>query len=142
MAKEYVPKVWENYKTPILDEDLNHIEKGLKEVTDGLNSEIQNRKSESNAFKNDLRSESNVREETDNSLAEMISSEATARVASVEKESEDRKNAIRAEAQERMNADTAINKKLDDHAADISKLKKYELNVDSEGYICLAYRSE
>ena len=72
MAKEYVPKVWENYKTPILDEDLNHIEKGLKEVTDGLNSEIQNRKSESNAFKNDLRSESNVREETDNSLAEMI----------------------------------------------------------------------
>lgn len=141
MAKEYVPKVWENYKTPILDEDLNHIEKGLKEVTDGLNSEIQNRKSESNAFKNDLRSESNVREETDNSLAEMISSEATARVASVEKESEDRKNAIRAEAQERMNADTAINKKLDDHASDISELKKYELNVDSEGYICIAYRS-
>lgn len=142
MAKEYVPKVWENYKTPILDEDLNHIEKGLKEVTDGLNSEIQNRKSESNAFKNDLRSESNVREETDNSLAEMISSEATARVASVEKESEDRKNEIRAEAQERMNADTAINKKLDDHAADISELKKYKLNVDSEGYICLAYKSE
>lgn len=142
MAKEYVPKVWENYKTPILDEDLNHIEKGLKEVTDGLNSEIQNRKSESNAFKNDLRSESNVREETDNSLAEMISSEATARVASVEKEAEDRKNAIRTEAQERMNADTAINKKLNEHASDISELKKYTLNVDSDGYICLAYKGE
>ena len=50
MAKEYIPKVWENYKTPILDEDLNHIENGLKEATDAIIDEQTARTNADNAI--------------------------------------------------------------------------------------------
>lgn len=38
MISKYKPKTWENYKTPILADDLNHMEKGIENATDAINS--------------------------------------------------------------------------------------------------------
>ena len=68
MAKEYIPKVWENYKTPILDEDLNHIENGLKEATDAINDEQTARTNADNAFQQRIDNEVKARTESDKTL--------------------------------------------------------------------------
>ena len=68
MPVEYIPKVWENYKTPILDEDLNHIENGLKAATDAINDEQTTRTNADNTIKQSLATEKTARETADNSI--------------------------------------------------------------------------
>lgn len=74
MAKEYVPKVWENYKTPILDEDLNHIENGIKAATDSVISEQTARETADIAIKQSLATEKTARETADNSINASLAS--------------------------------------------------------------------
>ena len=38
MISKYKPKIWQNYKTPILADDLNRYEEWLKKLTDEINS--------------------------------------------------------------------------------------------------------
>ena len=68
MAKEYVPKVWENYKTPILDEDLNHIENGIKAATDSVISEQTARENADTAIKESLATEKTARQTADTAI--------------------------------------------------------------------------
>lgn len=74
MTKEYVPKVWENYKTPILDEDLNHIENGIKAATDSVISEQTARETADTAIKQSLATEKTARETADNSINASLAS--------------------------------------------------------------------
>ena len=52
------------------------------------------------------------------------------------------KEDIDAEANERKEADNAINASLDRHETRLNALETYTVKVDSEGYICLAYKGE
>ena len=118
MAKEYIPKVWENYKTPILDEDLNHIENGLKAATDAINDEQTTRTNADNTLQKNIDNESKARTESDKTLQQSIKNEASARV----------------------NADNLINESLESHGTRLNALESYTVKVDSEGYIAVEYK--
>lgn len=120
MAKEYVPKVWENYKTPILDEDLNHIENGIKAATDSVISEQTARETADTAIKQSLATEKTARETADSTLQRNIESEASARET----------------------ADNAINASLASHGSRLNALESYTIGVDSEGYIGVTYNGK
>ena len=118
MPVEYIPKVWQNYKTPILDEDLNHIENGIKEVTDAINDEQTARTNADNTLQKNIDNESKERTESDKTLQQSIKNEASARV----------------------NADNSINASLASHGSRLNALESYTVKVDSGGYIAVEYK--
>lgn len=119
MAKEYIPKVWENYKTPILDEDLNHIENGLKEATDAINDEQTARTNADNAFQQSIDNEVKARTESDKTLQTNINNEAQAREQAVQGLQTNIDNETKARSQ----ADNALQEKINTNKNDISELK-------------------
>ena len=109
MAKEYIPKVWENYKTPILDEDLNHIENGLKEATDAINDEQTARTNADNAFQQSIDNEVSARTSADKSLQDSIDNE------SLERTNADNaiKESLAAEKTARETADSTLQRNIE-----------------------------
>ena len=156
MPVEYIPKVWENYKTPILDEDLNHIENGLKAATDAINDEQTTRTNADNTLQQNIANEATERTNADNAIKESLAAEKTARETAdstlqrnIENEASSRGTAgstlqrnIESEKSARETADNAINAALDSHGTRLNALESYTIGVDSEGYIGVTYNGE